>query len=218
MRRLVVLALAAALGGTAGGTARADGDPASDVLLSDNVFLSYQSPYGSPEGRALEALAKQAKDKGFPMRVAVITQLADMGSVGGLYGKAQRYADFLASEITFVYRGTLVVAMNGRPGGFGVHGPGATPAARRALARMKLPGSSPTAAELASVAAVAMQRVAAASGHQLSAPSDTATTTKTSTHLLRLFLIAALALAALGAGATLLARWLRGPPPADEQG
>jgi len=213
-----VLTLAAALAATAAGTARADGDPASDVLLSDNVFLSYQSPYGSAEGRALEALAKEAKQQQFPMRVAVITQLAAMGSVGGLYGKAQRYADFLASEITFVYRGTLVVAMNGKPGGFGVHGPGATPAARRALARMKLPSSSVTAAELARLAAVAMQRVAAASGHRLSAPSVTATKTKTSTHLLRLFLIAALALAALGVGATLLARWLRGPAPADKQG
>jgi hypothetical protein len=213
-----VLALAAALAATAAGTARADGDPASDVLLTDNVFLSYQSPYGSAEGRALEALAKEAKEQHFPMRVAVITQLADMGSVGGLYGKAQRYADFLASEITFVYRGTLVVVMNGKPGGFGVHGPGAIPAARRALARMKLPSSSPTAAELARVAAVAMQRVAAASGHRLATPSAAATKTKTSSHLLRLFLIAALALAVLGAGATLLARWLRGPAPADKQG
>ena len=50
-----MLALAAALAGTVAGTARADGDPASDVLLSDNVFLSYQSPYGSPEGRARRA-------------------------------------------------------------------------------------------------------------------------------------------------------------------
>ena len=211
-----MLAAAAALAATAAGTARADGDPASDVLLSDNVFLSYESPYGSAEGGALEALAKQAKEQGFPLRVAVITQIADLGSVGGLYGKAQRYADFLASEIRFVYRGTLVVAMNGKPGGFGVHGPGATPAARRALERMKLPSSSLTAAELARLAAVAMQRVAAASGHQLSAPA--AAKTKTSSRLLRLFLIAALALAALGVGATLLARWLRGPAPADKQG
>jgi hypothetical protein len=216
VRRLLVLALAAVLAGTAAGTASADGDPASDVLLSDNVFLSFQSPYGSAEGRALEALAKQAKKQGFPMRVAVITQLADMGSVGGLYGKAQRYADFLASEIRFVYRGTLVVTMSGKPGGFGVHGQGATPAARRALERMKLPSSSPTAAELARLAAVAMQRVAAASGHHLTAPSATPKT-KTSSRLLRLFLIAALALAALGAGATLLARWLRGSLPADKQ-
>jgi len=215
VRRLVVLALAAALAGTVAGTARGDGDPASDVLLSDNVFLSYQSPYGSAEGRALEALAKEAKQQHFPMRVAVITQIADLGAIGGLYGKAQRYADFLASEITFVYRGTLVVAMNGKPGGFGVHGPGATPAARRALARMKLPSTSVTAAELARLAATAMQGVAAASGHHLAAPSAAATKKKTSTRLLDLFLIAALALAALGGGATLLARWLRGPAPAE---
>ena len=211
-----MLALAAALAGTVAGTARADGDPASDVLLSDNVFLSYQSPYGSAEGRALEALAKEAKQQHFPMRVAVITQIADLGAIGGLYGKAQRYADFLASEITFVYRGTLVVAMNGKPGGFGVHGPGATPAARRALARMKLPSTSVTAAELARLAATAMQGVAAASGHHLAAPSAAATKKKTSTRLLDLFLIAALSLAALGGGATLLARWLRGgPAPTD---
>ena len=214
MRRLLVLALAAALAGTAAGTARADSDPASDVLLSDNVFLSFQSPYGSAEGRALEALAKAAKKQGFPMRVAVITQIADLGAIGGLYGKAQRYADFLAREITFVYHGTLVVAMNGKPGGFGVHGPGATPAARRALAGMKLPSSSVTAAELARLAAVAMQRVAAASGHHLTIPSTAATKKKTSTRLLEVFLIAALALAALGGGATLLARWLRGGGPA----
>jgi hypothetical protein len=214
VRRLLVLALAAALAGTAAGTARADGDPASDVLLTDNVFLSFQSPYGSAEGRALEALAKAAKKQGFPMRVAVITQIADLGAIGGLYGKAQRYADFLAREITFVYHGTLVVAMNGKPGGFGVHGPGATPAARRALAGMKLPSSSVTAAELARLAAVAMQRVAAASGHHLPIPSTAATKKKTSTRLLEAFLIAALALAALGGGATLLARWLRGGGPA----
>jgi hypothetical protein len=212
VRRFLVLVLAAALAATAAGTARADADPASDVLLTQNVFLSFQSPYGSAEGRALDGLAKEGKRQGFPMRVAVITQIADLGGIGGLYGQAQRYADFLGRELTFVYRGTLVVAMNGKPGGFGVHGPGATPAARRTLARMKLPRTPLTAAELARLAAVAMQRVAAASGHDLPLPSGATTTAKkkTSTRLLDVFLIAALALTALGGGAALLARWLRG--------
>jgi len=208
VRRLVVLALAAALASVAAGSARADGDPASDVLLQETVFLSYESPYGSPEGRALESLTKQAKQQGFPIRVAVITQIADLGSVGGLYGKAQPYADFLGREITFVYHGTLVVVMNGKPGGYGVHGPGATPAARRALASLKLPGPSPTVAELGKAAAVAVQRVAAASGHHLSASAETKK--KSSTRLLDVFLIAALGLVGLGLGVTLLARWLRG--------
>jgi hypothetical protein len=206
VRRTVALAVAAALAAVAAGAARADGDPASDVLLADNVFLSFQSPYGSDEGRTLEELTASAARERFPIRVAVITQIADLGSVGGLYGRAQRYADFLGREIAFVYRGTLVVAMNGRPGGFGVHGPGATPAARRALARMKLPRTPLTAAELARLAAVAVQRVAAASGHHLAASASE----KTSGRLLEVFLVTALGLAALGGGALLLARWLRG--------
>lgn len=207
MRRLVLLALAAVTAGAAAGVARADGDPASDVLLADDVFLSYQSPYGSPEGRALEGLAKAAKGQGLPIKVAVITQVADLGAVPGLYGKAQRYADFLGREITFVYRGTLVVAMNGKPGGFGVHGPGATGAARRALARMKLPEDPQTAADLARLAAVAVQRVAAASGHHLAGPAEKK---KSSTRLLDVFLVAALGLVLLAGGVALLARWLRG--------
>jgi hypothetical protein len=200
-----VLAVAAVVAAAAAGAARANGDPASDVLLADNVFISFQSPYGSDEGRTLEQLTAAAKRQRFPIKVAVITQIADLGSVGGLYGRAQPYADFLGREIAFVYHGTLVVAMNGRPGGFGVHGPGATPAAKRALARMKLPRSPLTAADLARLAAVAVQRVAEASGHHLSAPAKK----KTSGRLLEVFLISALGLAALGGGATLLARWLR---------
>jgi hypothetical protein len=207
LRRLVLLAAVAVAGGAAAGIARADGDPASDVLLADNVFLSFQSPYGSAEGRTLEALALEAKRQRFPIRVAVITQIADLGAIGGLYGKAQRYAEFLGREITFVYRGTLVVAMNGEPGGFGVFGPGATPAARRALARMKLPRTPATAAELARLAAVAVQRVAAASGHRLEVAEAEK---KTSTRLLEVILVAALGLVALAGGAALLARWLRG--------
>ena len=207
MRRAFALAVAAVVAAAAAaGAARADGDPASDVLLSDNVFLSFQSPYGSEEGRVLEQLTAAAARQRFPIKVAVITQAADLGAVGGLYGRPQRYADFLGREIAFVFRGTLVVAMNGRPGGFGVHGPGATPAVRRALARMKLPRTRLTAAELAKLAAVAVQRVAEASGHHLAVPAKR----KTSTWLLDAFLIGALGVAALGSAGFLLARWLRG--------
>ena len=209
MKQLVVLALATALAGGTAGIARAHGDPASEVLLSDNVFLSYESPYGSSEGRALEALTAEAKRQSFPVKVAVITQRSDLGPDTDLYGRVQAYAVHLAMDLTSSYVGTLVVAMNGRPGGFAVQGPGATPAARRALARMKLPRTPLTAAELAKLAAVAAQRVAAASGHHLAVPKA-ATTKKSSPHLLDIFLIAALGLAALGLGGSLLARWLRG--------
>jgi hypothetical protein len=215
VKRLVVTALATALAGGAAGIARAHGDPASEVLLSDNVFLSYESPYGSSEGRALEALTAEAKRQGFPVKVAVITQRSDLGPDDHLYGRAEPYALHLAMDLTSSYVGTLVVAMNGRPGGFAVQGPGAKPAARRALARMKLPRTPLTAAELAKLAAVAAQRVAAASGHHLAVPKET-TTKKSSPHLLEIFLIAALGLAGLGLGVSLLARWLRGGGEAAE--
>lgn len=178
-------------------------------MLTDDVFLSYQSPYGSAEGRELEALAVQARRHGFPIKIAVIARPEDLGPEGDLYGHAGLYSKHLAGALTSTYVGTLVVAMNGRPGGFGVHGPGATPAARRALARMKLPQTPPTAAELARLAAVAVQRVAAASGHHLPVPAAVGKK-KTSSRILDAFLIGALALAALGGGAALLARWLRG--------
>ena len=73
---------------------------------------------------------------------------------------------------------------------------------------MKLPKGPLTAAKLGRLAGTAVERVAAASGHRLSAPA--ATKKKTSTRLLDVFLVVALGLAALGGGATLLARWLRG--------
>ena len=58
-------------------------------------------------------------------------------------------------------------------------------------------------------------QVAAVSGHHLAVPKE-ATTKKSSPHLLEIFLIAALGLAALGLGVPLLARWLRGGGEAAE--
>src|SRR5205807_7874674 len=138
----------------------------------------------------------------------VVSEIADLGPDASLYGRAQPYAQHLAGELSSTYVGTIVVAMSGRPGGFAVVGPGATPAAKRALAAMKLPKTPPTAAELAALAATAVQRVAAASGHPLVAPA--VTRKKTSTRLLDVFLIVGIGLAALGVGAALLARWLKG--------
>ncbi|HYZ78253.1 MAG TPA: hypothetical protein VE596_12850 [Gaiellaceae bacterium] len=215
MRRLATLALAATVVAAGAEITHAHGDPASEVLVSDNVFLSFESPYGSSEGRALETLTDEAKRQGFPVKVAVITQRSDLGPDNDLYGRAEPYALHLATDLTSSYVGTLVVAMNGRPGGFAVQGPGATLAARRALTRMKLPRTPLTAAELARLAAVAAQRVAAASGHHLSIPKET-TKKKSSPHLLEIFLVAALGLAALGLGVSLLARWLRGGGEAAE--
>src|SRR5690242_20391107 len=121
-----VAVLTALVLGTGTVAARADGDPARHVLIAGNVFVGYGDAAPPPAGRELLELTAEARRKGLPIRVAVIRQATDLGAVPALFGQAQRYATFLGQELRFVYHGTLVVAMGGRPGGIGVFGPGAT--------------------------------------------------------------------------------------------
>jgi hypothetical protein len=193
--------------------ARADGDPASDILLSTNVFISFLAPQASPEGRALLALTAAAKRQHFPIKVAVVTQSSDLGAVPSLFGKAQTYADFLGRELAafYAYRGTLVVAMNGRPGGFGVHGPGATPRARQALKRLSIASPSTPALKLARLSTTAVERVAAANGHKLPPPRFTQPPSHRSsgTSGLEYFLLVLAGLVLLGIASIPLIRWLQ---------
>ena len=100
--------------------ARADGDPASDVLASQPLFLPADG--GLPRARAtqLSRLLASAGRQGLPIRVALIATPADLGSVGELWGKPQSYAQFLGEELAQVYRSTVVVVM---PSGTGVYHP-----------------------------------------------------------------------------------------------
>lgn len=159
-------AVAVAALGLAGG-AHADGDPASDVLIASDVFVSTVPPADVPGGRALEQLAAAARKEGLPLKVAIVSTPTDLGSVASLFGRPQTYARFLGAELTFVFRGTLVVVM---PSGYGIVGPGATDAARKALALVP-PARSADLGTLAGSAATAVVRVAAADGHRLAVPA-----------------------------------------------
>jgi transglutaminase-like putative cysteine protease len=146
--------------------ARANGDPASDILLTGRVFLSIEVPTQSSVGQELLALAEAAKEKKRPIRVAVIASSSDLGLVPGLFRKPQQYAEFLWKELQLAYHGTLVVVM---PNGYGVYGPGATTAAQRALSRLAAPATS-NVDKLGEQAAAAMRAVAAANGYSLPIP------------------------------------------------
>src|SRR5204862_7381371 len=90
--------------------ARADGDPASDILYGDNVFLSLVSPQVNAKGRALEQLTAAAAQRGLPLKVAVVQSPTDLGAVPQLFGKARWYVKFLRVEITYGrWKGTLIV-------------------------------------------------------------------------------------------------------------
>jgi hypothetical protein len=186
--------------------AGANGDPASDVLPFSTVFLSAQRPESSPSGRDLLFLTRAAAKRRFPVRVAVIYQPTDLGLIQSLWRKPQPYANFLSKElVTFGrYNGTLLVAM---PNGFGIAGPGSTPAVKRALAELPQPGAG-SLDDLGGAAAVAVRRLAAADGRTLPSPPRSSKGTPA-----WLIALAALGGAALIAAAVFLAlrRWLTHP-------
>lgn len=160
---LTVAALAAALLCGICSSALADGDPASDYLLNQQVFVLLQSNGTPPAQHQLTNVVAAANRAGFPIRVAVISSEYDLGSVSVLWKKPQTYARFLGIELSLAYKGLLLVAM---PNGFGVNWPGhSTAAAYRALAQVKLaPGEVGTL----TAAQAAVRRLAGAAGVSLS--------------------------------------------------
>ncbi len=145
-------------------SAHADGDPASDVLATQSLFLPQDGHVAAAQQTQLEALLEEAGRDGAPIRVALVASPADLGSVTALWRRPQDYARFLGQELSLVYRGLLLVVM---PDGYGLFRPGgASSGEQSALARATVPGS-----RLGSHTIVAVGQLAASSGHPLPLPS-----------------------------------------------
>ena len=91
--------------------ARADGDPASDVLLAQDVYYTYAPPVSSTLTRELNGLLVRARAAGYPIKVALIESAGDLGAYPRLFGQPRRYAELLASEIAFNSSPHLLVVM-----------------------------------------------------------------------------------------------------------
>src|SRR5207248_11177957 len=101
-------------------TALADGDPASDVLLGEDVFYPY-SPVVSPAlQKALNAETAAARRAHFPIKVALIGSPVDLGVIPDLFGQPQKYAAFLDQEISFRAKQPLLVVMAAGYGAVGL--------------------------------------------------------------------------------------------------
>ena len=148
--------------------ARADGDPASDVLATQALFLPQDAGATSTQRAQLDALLRSAATRGFPIRVALIASSGDLGSVTALWRQPQTYARFLGQELGQVYKGPLLVVM---PQGFGLTRAGKSSPRPAVLNSLAPPGNS---AGLAGAAITAVQRLAAASGRPLPSPSAAA--------------------------------------------
>ncbi len=160
---IVTVALAASL---VPGSARADGDPASDVLVTQTLFLPWDAGVSAGQQAELAALLREAEyDDGYQLRVALVASSADLGSVTELWSQPQSYADFLGDELSLVYKGTLLVIM---PDGFGLYRTnGSLGPEQAALASLR---GTVAGASLGTAALLAVQHVAAAAGHPLSIP------------------------------------------------
>jgi hypothetical protein len=101
-----------------GGVARADGDPASDVLIKERVFYPYQIKLPPASSGALEKTIAAARAKGYRVRVALIANDFDLGSAGMLYRKPQVYAQFLAQELAQFHSEWVLIVM---PNGYGIY-------------------------------------------------------------------------------------------------
>ena len=165
-RLAVLLLLAATVTGASGAApARADGDPASDYLITQKVFLPYDAKIPKAQQSALIGAVESANSGGYPVKVALIWTSYDLGSVPELFKNPRYYARFLDTEDSYWFKKTtrLIVVM---PNGLGFaqwkHSPSA---GYKALAGIKV---KPTPAGMAAAATTAVTKLASAAGVKVS--------------------------------------------------
>ena len=101
--------------------ARADGDPASDVLVSQALFLPADAAIPARDQLRLVSLLDAARQNGLPIRLAIISSPSDLGAVSELWDQPRAYARFLGFELSLTSRAPLLVVM---PNGVGFYSPG----------------------------------------------------------------------------------------------
>jgi len=184
-----VLVAVALLALCAPAVARANGDPASDYLLVQSIFLPFNAKVDPSVSKELADTIRAADQNDFKIKVAVIGSRYDLGTAFSLYNKAQKYAQFLGLELSFQYRDRLLVVM---PNGYGFSIGGKPDAAGiRVVGALPPPGKDTT--KQVEAATKAIRRLAAASGIQLSAGGSSGGDSKTRDRII------------IGAGAVALA-------------
>jgi hypothetical protein len=154
----LIVALAAGFGAPG---ALADGDPASDVLVTENVFVPLELSI-TRQTELLSALLSASASR-FPIRVALIAAPDDLGTATALWRNPVGYSRYLGTELSLAFTGQVVVVM---PNGIGVW-PGRvapTGAEQRVASELPAPGGGRA---LVAAAIAAVQRLAAADGHPL---------------------------------------------------
>jgi cytochrome oxidase Cu insertion factor (SCO1/SenC/PrrC family)/thiol-disulfide isomerase/thioredoxin len=166
---VLVLVAAVLIAAAAAPSARADGDPGSDVLVYQDLFAGTDAGLSVQQQLALGELLKATARAGVPVRVAIIASPFDLGAITGLWRNPRAYARFLGLELSLVYKQRLLVVM---PNGFGFNWPGHSPAsAYRALAAIPIRSGG---SGLFNATAAAVRKLMLAGGVQLPAGAASA--------------------------------------------
>ena len=169
-RALLVVVLAALL---AAPVARANGDPASDILLTQPVYFPIDATLSDSDREALLKTVDGADKRGYKIRVALIPFTSDLGTAVSLWRHPQDYSEFLGKELAFVYRNRLLIV---QPSGFGFYNQGKpVPKEQRVLAKIPV-GKTP--AEQTRSADAAVRALAAADGVKLPVAKTKSTATR----------------------------------------
>jgi hypothetical protein len=194
MIRALVLLCALAVAGALVQGARADGDPASDYLITQPVYFPYDGKFTPELESQLLVLAKNAKKQGFPIKVALIPNSYDLGAVGSLWLRPKLYARVLGEEDASFFKQRLLVVM---PNGFGFYRPGHGSAAEDAvLSKIVIPGGDDG---LVQAAIAGVTKLAAAESVHLAAPGHVTTQGQQNSHDRLVIIVAVAALLLLGA-------------------
>jgi hypothetical protein len=150
-------------------------DPASDVLLAQNVFFPYRPEVCFELQEPLSDLTAEAAQAGYPIKVAIIGSQADLGGAAQYFGRPQEYAQLLGNELGFNPHGaggveasrSLLTVM---PQGFGYYASGDAPDVSEVVDGLDTPESAHPN-DLARAAVAALPKMAEAAGHSVAVPS-----------------------------------------------
>ncbi|MFL5845470.1 MAG: hypothetical protein ACJ762_12305 [Solirubrobacteraceae bacterium] len=150
---------------TAPAAARADGDPASDVLLFQDAYLPYFPQPTKAVAQTLTRLLAQVRADGYGMKVALIGSAGDLGAYPEMLGRPENYAKLLTGEIAFRVKNPhlLIVMADGGLAGRNL-GPG-----QDVLDDIEIDPAAQTDG-LIRAAIEAVAKIATANGHQTAVP------------------------------------------------
>ena len=155
-RAILTLAAVASVAALAVPAALADGDPASDILYFQDVFLPYSKPSADAASK-LNSTVSSANNAGYRIKVAVVATAQDLGSIPSLFNRAPLYARFLGTELSGFYKDRLLIVM---PAGFGFYRNGASTTKEDGILKGITIGEGPDG--LTEAAATAVEKLRAA--------------------------------------------------------